>query len=261
MWTWILVGPACSFPEPTTTAVDSGAADSGTRVVSPPICPYEQLVLQVCVETTAPTSATSTAPVAAVGRGTVTELGEGSSLAPVAGSDSLSPAWACAPGTTYQQVRLQDAAGQVWTFSWDLVGTGVDNASLWPIRVGAEIDFEVVLEPTSAELALVLSDAGGPLFLAEKVGFRRKPVLTDHERGGMTVERRAGERCVSTFGAGLTFYQASFGGSSEAVALWPGERLPVELTDLTLEVMLADCTFHDCIGDPCSFDAWAAWRL
>jgi hypothetical protein len=240
-------------PTPSTTKTATGDTATGTCAGVGPS------PVRVCAETTAlqssQTTATTYTPLqAASGSGAVTEIG--GVLAAVAGSVRFGSFTAC--GTEYPyQVRVVDGAGETWTFGWDLPQDTSDADSVDGFQLGGAVDFYTSFTwfAYSSSQALVLSDAVGPLFVTERLGY--DPPLTEAQRGGIAIEVHYDDTCVV---GDEEHRRVTFTGPGGPVDLWSGQRATVPLAGRDLDVTLNGAYYLLDCADGCSADEWTAWE-
>jgi hypothetical protein len=246
-------------PTPSTDTGTGTGTGTGTDA-----CPadVEVLTVAMCVETTAPPSTVSTGSYAssssstadASGAGTITEVG--GALPAFADSARFGQFRPCGPEHT-QQVRLVDDTGATWTVGWGIDGP-IDDASADAFAVGAPVDFHAHYSWTYffSSRGVVLSDADGPQFLYETHG-----VLTDAERGGVTVELDRTDLCVVADPDGdIEHDQVVFTGPDGPVTLRSGQQATVALAARDLDLTVAGSYWYTDCSDGCGESLWTGWE-
>jgi hypothetical protein len=225
------------------------------------------LSLRMCVDTTAPlppeiTDPNDPGPAAThTGTGVVSEVG---ALAPVGGA-APNGFQAC-DASVADQLRLIDGAGHTWTFGWALDQD--QRTGLLDGFVDSEIAFTLHHRAENIharDVALLLSDARGPLLLLEDLETRLESggLLTESERGGLYLATDEYDSCEPR---PYDHHQrVTVSWDEGSAALFSGERttVPVEPGPRDLSFLLTSArirVYSDCFTG-CNDFEWIAWAM
>lgn len=234
-------------PQPTTHQTAS----------TPDLCPtieYPTGVRRLCAETTVPPTSDTAEPVPGdrSGVGTVTELaGDGVELARLRASRPVDGFPSCEEPIGLR-FRVLDGDGVTWTFGVsDPDGFASRPSDL--LGLGDEITFAArwIDQPFDADgLALILSDAAGPLVVVEQAWS-----LEPEERAGITIQDGAGGCQVDSW------YHQGFAVScpgADAV-LRSGGSVLCETEPRPMQVLVTSSGRYTDCQISCENDSWIAW--